>query len=1460
MNTRFKTLAALVLAGAAWIGAPAIADAACKGGAPNGTWDKLDGEGCDDGNSTNGDGCSSTCTIEANYTCGLAIPFEGLTTWAYGNTANDANWTAGFSERTQTKNTKSPTFAHFGINAENIGNAVLELYINQGTYNGDGQHPDTPDASNGGDDDWVGFVLGFDPQTANTSTGSYLLVDWKAIAQSFSGGRNDPSWTSPAGLTLSVVEGIPAMGTEQYGRDSDFWRRHDGNSNTNSKVRVIARATGSHTNPQQNGQSTYGTTGWKNRIRYRFQFEYSPTNLVIKVSEETGVGTGVFGAAQVVFNLTAADAGLTRFPEGEIGFFGLSQPNARYALTQPLSSVCAAVAPVEIHGPDVTFVPRPSISGVGTPGATVTVGLPGGYTRNVTVQPDGTWTHTPQQDLPVGDTTVTASQTYGGAPSSDTHTITRYAPHYVEITTPNTSTPTTVATPTIAGTTTPGSSVTVTIENDTSTGGGCGPVTANAAGEWSCTPATAIPDGSWTITATSSHAGATDATDTAAYKVDTTTTVEITGPADGSTSAVPVKTISGTGEPGATIALTIDGVAIGTATVASNGTWSIQLTNGLLHKQTAYAISATATDTLGNQATDNSEVTVNIPIAISVTSPADGSVTNDVTPQIRGTATPNAIVHVDFSDGTTLFNGCSARTSAAGAWSCSPTDGNKRADGEYTIIATATSEFDTTRTAVDDANTFTIDTETYVAITGPANNTTVTSTVSTITGTGEPGGKVKVSIDGIPQTDINGDPVVVTVGSDGTWSFPLEDPIDSGSHTAIATITDDAGNTMSNSSDFAVVTAIDVLITSHTTGSTHTTPITTISGTGDADGVVVVTITGKGGSTYSYTSSEIAVEADGTWSVTLPTNGALLHGQYTVQAYIEHELDDTINNRHSVDINVNLDTEVDITELRDNNGVIGPISQGPLAEVRGTTEAGNEVHVTIKNGNGDDVVTGDAVVAADGTWTFALLSPLANDDKYTVEVEAENTHGHTANDSATVTIDTQLDVEITSHSDGEETDLPIASVGGTTDPNAEVSVTVTDEAGTPTTYGPVTADANGDWTLTFPTPLESGTWTFLAEAEDAAGNTADFGPIDVTVTVNNCTDAALNDCDSNAACTPTGPGTHTCECNEGYEGDGKTCDETPYVEIEGPADGTTVRTGTPVFDGNANPNQTVAISITDDGGNVVLTGTVTTDNDGNWSWTPDDQDALAEGGPYTITTTVDLGNGTTPATDSIDFRVDLSTDIVIDSPADGDTISSTPTITGTAQPGAPVEVRVNGKTIGTTTADANGQWSVTVPTEHALPIGPATITAEDTSNQSTDEVDVLVERDIIPVKITGPADKTSTTDRQPTVTGTGEPGTRVTILVDGTPVGTVPVDANGNWTWTPSDELELGSHTITARGEDGSEDSITIDVENGDMPFIGGGRLLGCNSGEGQAPSAIVLLAGAALIALSRRRTARRAA
>src|SRR5439155_13614047 len=67
------------------------------------------------------------------------------------------------------------------------------------------------------------------------------------------------------------------------------------------------------------------------------------------------------------------------------------------------------------------------------------------------------------------------------------------------------------------------------------------------------------------------------------------------------------------------------------------------------------------------------------------------------------------------------------------------------------------------------------------------------------------------------------------------------------------------------------------------------------------------------------------------------------------------------------------------------------------------------------------------------------------------------------------------------------------------------------------------------------------------------------------------------------------------------------------------------------------------------------------------------------------------------------------------------TNDNTPTFTGTAEPGSTVTVYVNGVKAGTATTDASGDWTFTIPANHALADGnySITVTATDTAGNTS---------------------------------------------------------------------------------------------------------------------------------------------
>ncbi|TYZ38954.1 hypothetical protein C2U34_26710, partial [Ralstonia solanacearum] len=60
----------------------------------------------------------------------------------------------------------------------------------------------------------------------------------------------------------------------------------------------------------------------------------------------------------------------------------------------------------------------------------------------------------------------------------------------------------------------------------------------------------------------------------------------------------------------------------------------------------------------------------------------------------------------------------------------------------------------------------------------------------------------------------------------------------------------------------------------------------------------------------------------------------------------------------------------------------------------------------------------------------------------------------------------------------------------------------------------------------------------------------------------------------------------------------------------------------------------------------------------------------------------------------------------------------------------------------------------------------------------------------------------STNDATPTLAGTAEADTTVSIFDGTTLLGTTTADASGNWTYTPTAALTDGSHSLTATATD----------------------------------------------------------
>ena len=145
--------------------------------------------------------------------------------------------------------------------------------------------------------------------------------------------------------------------------------------------------------------------------------------------------------------------------------------------------------------------------------------------------------------------------------------------------------------------------------------------------------------------------------------------------------------------------------------------------------------------------------------------------------------------------------------------------------------------------------------------------------------------------------------------------------------------------------------------------------------------------------------------------------------------------------------------------------------------------------------------------------------------------------------------------------------------------------------------------------------------------------------------------------------------------------------------ITQPASGTVTTSNAPPISGTAEPGATVTVFVN---GNAV--GTTVANSNGMWTFTP--PTPLADG-PYVVTAAArDQAGNEGPTSEGRTFTIDslAPTAPVIITPAGNAAVDvdRTMEISGVAEAGSSVTVYVDGRAVGTTTADEAGRFSVKV--------------------------------------------------------------------------------------------------------------------------------------------------------------------
>jgi large repetitive protein len=844
---------------------------------------------------------------------------------------------------------------------------------------------------------------------------------------------------------------------------------------------------------------------------------------------------------------------------------------------------------------------------------------------------------------------------------------------------------TNVTTPTLTGVAEANATVTVYLG-----GVSVGTVVASATGTWSFTTA-ALPDGLVSVTVTATDAAGNVSATSAPVSITVDTAVPSTpsqpvlaaasdtGALGDNTTKIATPTLTGTGEPGATITVYDGTTLLGMATVATDGTFgftSPALADGV------HTITTTATDPAGNVSPASSPITVTIdasapaaPSAAVLSPGSDSGVVGDnltavKTPTLTGTGEPGATITV--YDGTTLLGTTSV--SALGTWSfTSPT----LADGVHTITTTAT---DTAGNVSVPSGSYSLTIDTTVPIANPAPVLAPASdsgvladgitnvTTPTITGTGTAGSTITV---------YDGSTLLGTaiVAANGTWTFTTA-ALAAGVHSLTTTSTSTAG-TVSPASlpltitiDIAVPTAptsvaLAAASDSGVLGDNLTNDSTpTIVGTGEAGATIKI----YDGTTLLGTA---IVAANGTWSFTSPS---LTNGTHSVTTTATDVAGNT--SAASTPVVLTIDTAapavppIAVLTPGSDSGISGDnITNDTTPTLSGTAPAGSTVRIF-----DGTTLLGSAVTTIDGTWTFT--TPTLAAGSHTITTTATDAAANTSTPSLPLhlTIDTTAPSAPSTATLTPSSDTGVSGDNITSDNTPTITgtgdplTTVTLYDGT-TLLGTTTVAADGTWTFTA-TTLTDGVHVLTTTATDAAGNTSTTsGPLSVTI--------------DTAPAAPSLPVLKPSS-DSGVTGDNVTNDTTPTLT------------------GTGQPLATIRVY---DG--ATLLGTTTAAADGTWSFTT----APLGDGIHSITSTATGAAGTTSAASpALSLTIDSaapSAPPVAALTAASDNGSSatdlltgvpTPTLVGTGVALSTIHVYDGATLLGTTTVAADGTWTFTTPT------------------------------------------------------------------------------------------------------------------------------------------------------------------
>ncbi|WP_426727872.1 Ig-like domain-containing protein [Enterobacter cloacae complex sp. 298G2] len=652
---------------------------------------------------------------------------------------------------------------------------------------------------------------------------------------------------------------------------------------------------------------------------------------------------------------------------------------------------------------------------------------------------------------------------------------------------------------------------------------------------------------------------------------------------------------------------------------------------------------------------------------------------------------------------------------------------------------------------------------------------------------------------------LNGKDYTAMLDASGNWSVgvPATDvgALANGDQTISATLTDKAGNSTSATHAFDVsltapVIAINTLAVDDVINATEKGQDLLISGTSNQPDGTRITVTLNG---ISYAAT---TDASGNWSVTVPAANVSVLGEasYSVTASVTDTAGNSANTSHSVLVDSAL-PQVTINAVATDDVINGAeVASGQTLSGKVSGAASGD---TVTIGIGGNTYT--ATVQDDLSWSVNVasdvLTAIGNGD-LTVTASVTNGHGNTGTGERDITIDASLpglrvdtvagDDVINSIEHGQNLIITGSSDGLAS--GSALTVTVNGKI-----YA-ATVLADGTWTAAIPAAdvgaLSAGTITVTVDGQSAAGNPVSIShdvKVDlaaVAISINPiASDDVINAAEKGADLVLSGSTT------------------------------------------NVEENQTVTITF---GGKLY---TATVDASGNWTATVPSADLGGlKDGDASVQVSVTNVNGNS-ASAGREYSVDATAPTVsIEIVSDNNIINAAEAqqdlvINGVsnAEAGQTVTVTLNGVDY-TTTIQANGSWSVTVPSADigAITDGDYTITAavaDKAGNPASADRDVLVDTTApqLTINTVSDDDVINSAEHAQALIVTGSvtgaaAGDVVTVTINNKDY-TATLDTSGRWSvGVPAADvsaLAAGDYTITAALTDkaGNSNSTTHEVE-----------------------------------------------